>query len=257
MKVAAVIAAYNEVENIGPLCRRLLATLRAMPEVRFLLIFVVEGDDGTEQTLKRLALDAPEISIVRPSEAAGLGAAFRLGFQAVPSDVDLVVTMDADLNHAPEDIPRLLAALDSRAADIAIGSRLIPGGSSLGVPRWKLMLSGAMNLAIQGLFHTGIRDQTSGFRVYRARVLRDLRFSNNGYAFLPELLTLATAHGYRATECPITFRYRRFGRSKMYIGPTAVSYLGYFAGYWRHALRALAGASRPAPDSTRRNARDD
>ena len=242
MKVAAVIAAYNEGENIDPLCRRLLATLRAMPEVDFALIFVVEGDDGTERILRRLALDAPEISILRPSEAAGLGAAFRVGFQAVAADADLVVTMDADLNHAPEDIPRLIAAIESEGADIAIGSRLTPGGSSLGVPRWKLLLSGAMNLAIQYLFHAGVRDQTSGYRVYRAEVIRDLRYSNNGYAFLPELLTLATARGYRSTECPITFKYRQFGRSKMFILPTTVSYLRYFAEYWRHAFRALAAA---------------
>ena len=251
MKVAAVIAAYNEGENIGPLCRRLLATFRAMPAVHFGLIFVVEGDDGTEQILRQLALDTREISILRPSEAAGLGAAFRIGFQAVPADVDLVVTMDADLNHSPEDIPRLVAALESEGADIAIGSRLTPGGSSLGVPRWKLLLSGAMNLAIQYLFHAGVRDQTSGYRVYRAEVIRDLRYSNNGYAFLPELLTLATARGYRSTECPITFKYRRFGRSKMYILPTTVSYLRYLAGYWRHAFRAFVGAGRPAGNESR------
>jgi dolichol-phosphate mannosyltransferase len=246
MKVAAVIAAYNESENIGPLCRRLLATLRAMPAVHFALIFVVEGDDGTEQVLRRLALDACEISIIRPSEAAGLGGAFRVGFRAVPADVDLVVTMDADLNHAPEDIPRLVAALLSEGVDIAIGSRLARGGSSLGVPQWKLLLSGTMNLAIQHLFHTGIRDQTSGYRVYRAEVIRNLRYSNNGYAFLPELLTLATARGYRATECPITFQYRQFGRSKMFLLPTTASYLRYFAGYWRHAFPALVGARRAA-----------
>jgi hypothetical protein len=108
-----------------------------------------------------------------------------------------------------------------------------------------------MNLAIQCLFHTGVRDQTSGYRVYRAEVIRDLRYSNNGYAFLPELLTLATARGYRSTECPITFKYRQFGRSKMYILPTTVSYLRYLAGYRRHAFRALAGAGRPAGNESR------
>jgi len=272
VKVAAVIAAYNEGENIGQLCRRLLATLRAMPAVHFALIFVVEGDDGTEQILGGLAQDAPEISILRPSKAAGLGAAFRLGFQAVPADVDLVVTMDADLNHAPEDIPRLVAALESDGADIAIGSRLTRGGSSVGVPRWKLGLSGVMNLAIQCLLRTGIRDQTSGYRVYRAEVIRNLRFSNNGYAFLPELLILAAERGYRATECPITYKYRQFGQSKMFILPTTVSYLRYFAGYLGYAFRALAGArssagkegeldgarlgSGPASDTTGRSRRN-
>jgi len=258
MKLATVIAAYNEGENIGPLCQRLLQTLRAMPAVHFVLIFVVEGDDGTEQALRQLALDAREIVILRPSKAAGLGAAFRMGFEAIPSDVDLVVTMDADLNHAPEDIPRLVAALETDGADIAIGSRLARGGTSLGVPHWKRALSGGMNLMIQRLFRSGIRDSTSGYRLYRADVIRDLHFSNNGYAFLPELLTLATARGYRATECPITFKYRQFGRSKMFILPTVVSYLRYFASCWRHALHAVAGSASATGDKAGpRGVRDD
>jgi dolichol-phosphate mannosyltransferase len=241
LKIAVVIAAFNEAENIGPLCRRLLATLGAMPGTDFELIFVVEGDDGTEEVLRQLARESPEIRILRPSQALGLGAAFRMGFEAIRSDADLVATMDADLNHAPEDIPALVGALESEKADIVVGSRLVPGAATLDMPRWKQSLSRAVNYVIYRIFRTGIRDQTSGYRLYRAEVVRSLRFSNNGFAFLPEILTLAAARGCRSVERPIVFQYRRFGRSKMFLAPTAASYLRYFFGYWSHAFRGCRG----------------
>jgi dolichol-phosphate mannosyltransferase len=237
LKLAVVIAAYDEFENIRPLCGRLLATLRGQPAVTFELIFVVEGNDGTAAALRELAATAPEIRIIEPPRARGLGAAFRLGFAAVAGDADRVVTMDADLNHAPEDIPRLLATLDARKADIVVGSRLVDGGSIIGMPTWKRLLSRSVNELIRRLFATGVRDQTSGFRAYRAPALRGLAFANDGFAFLPEILTLATARGYRVVEEPITFVFRKHGESKMRISPTAASYAAYFAVHWRRAGR--------------------
>ncbi len=196
MKLAIVIAAYNEAGNIGPLCQRLLTSLRADASIRFDLIFVVEGDDGTAAALRRLAAATPQIRIIEPTEKRGLGAAFRLGFAAVPDDADMVVTMDADLNHAPEEILGLVAGVAQGGADIVIGSRMVRGAVINGMPRWKSVLSRSVNTLVRQLFATSIRDQTSGFRIYKAGVIRDLKFRNDGFAFLPEILTLARGGGH-------------------------------------------------------------
>jgi dolichol-phosphate mannosyltransferase len=231
LNLAVVIAAMDERDNVGPLCRRLLASLRAAPELRrFEVIFVVEGSDGTEAALAAIAAGgAPEIRVIRPPRSGGLGAAFRFGFAAVAPDVDLVATLDADLNHAPEDIPRLVRAIERHRADIVIGSRRVPGARSFGQPRWKRLLSLAGNAAIRRQLRTGIRDQTSGFRVYRAAALARLTFRSDGFAFVPEILSSAAAIGLRIHEEPIDFRHRIEGRSKLRLAPTARDYLRLMA----------------------------
>jgi dolichol-phosphate mannosyltransferase len=227
MKLVAVIAAMDERDNVGPLCRRLLATLRALPGLDFEVIFVVEGEDGTEAALAGLA--ASEIRVLRPDRARGLGAAFRLGFAAVPADADLVVTLDADLNHAPEDIPRLIGALDAARVDIVIGSRHLPGARIVGQPAWKRLLSRVGNAVARRRFATEVGDLTSGFRLYRAAALRRLAFRSDGFAFLPELLAAATALDLRIVEEPIEFVHRVHGRSKLRLWPTARDYLRLLA----------------------------
>jgi hypothetical protein len=111
--------------------------------------------------------------------------------------------------------------------------------------RWKCWLSQTVDGALRRLFKTCIGDQTSGFRVYQAEALRGLRFASDGFAFLLEILTLARARGYRVVEHPVTFRYRRRGRSKFVLGSMALSYLGFFARSSRPASRAPA-AGGPA-----------
>src|SRR5262245_33202800 len=97
VKLCAVVAAWDERDNVGPLALRLLDVLRGMPGWTFEVVFVVEGTDGTREAIE--ALGAPEIRILYQEKPSGLGAAFRRGFAAVPSDADVVVTLDADLNH--------------------------------------------------------------------------------------------------------------------------------------------------------------
>ena len=225
MKLAVVVAAYDERQNVGPLARRLLATLGAMQAVSFELVFVVEGTDGTREVLDAIVAEGHPIRVLYEETPRGLGNAFRRGFAAVPADADVVVTLDADLNHQPEEIPRLVAALAARNADIVIGSRFVAGSQVEGTPLWKRFLSGTMNVAIKGLFGLDVRDKTSGFRVYRAASLRRLPFVNEDFAFLPEILVLAHRAGMTAVEEPIRFVYRVDGVSKMAIVPTVRSYV--------------------------------
>jgi len=227
VNVSVVIAAWDERRNAEPLTRRLTAVLDGLGEP-WEVVFVVEGTDGTRDVLEGLARERHELRVLYQSEPQGLGAAFRRGFAAAAPDADVVVTMDADLNHQPEEIPRLLDAFRARACDVLVGSRFTPGGTVDRMPRWKAALSRTLNPVMRRLFRLPVRDLTSGYRLYRGEALRGLSFSSNNFAFLPELLMEASARGLRIAEEPIRFTYRVHGRSKMRLWKTSRSYLGLF-----------------------------
>ena len=223
--LAVVIAAYNEEENIEPLTRRLDQTLRTLPGCTSEILFVVEGRDRTREILEGLSREIPNLRILYQEEPSGLGNAFRRGFAAVGPDVDYVVTLDADLNHQPEEIPRLIEALQRAQCDILVGSRFLAASRIDGAPLWKLCLSRVINRLMRRLFGLPVLDKTSGFRVYRAEVLRAVTFENPNFAFLPEILIRAHAAGFRIAEEPIHFIFRVHGRSKMRLWATSLSYL--------------------------------
>ncbi len=226
MKLSVVIAAYNEQDNIEELTRRLDGVLRGLTATDSEIIFVVEGPDSTREILERLSTELGRIRILYTEKQSGLGSAFRRGFAAVAPDADLVLTMDADLNHEPEEIPRLLEEIQRRDLDVLVGSRFIAGSRNEGIPLWKWVLSILMNRLIASLFDVEIRDKTSGFRIYRAEALRRLTgYRNNDFAFLAEMLITATDEGLRIGEAPIHFTFRTRGESKMSIPKTSRSYL--------------------------------
>jgi dolichol-phosphate mannosyltransferase len=225
MKLSVVIAAYDEAANIEALTCRLAASLVTIPECSWELVFVVEGQDGTYEALQRLAREIEPVRILYRKHPVGLGAAFRRGFAAVAADADYVITMDADLNHQPEEIPRLLAAAQRLDSDVLVGSRFVGGSEVEGIPLSKRALSGTINKLMSRLFGLRVRDKTSGFRIYRAEVVRRVHYENDAFAFLPEMLILASGFGYRIAEEPIHFCYRRRGQSKMAFWQTSASYL--------------------------------
>lgn len=227
-KLAVVIAAYDEEENIEELVRRLDRSLGTLPGAAGRdreLLFVVEGRDRTCEILARLAGEIPGIRVLYREEPSGLGNAFRRGFAAIGPDVGRVVTLDADLNHQPEEIPRLLDAFQRSGSDILVGSRFLDASRVEGAPLWKRFLSGLLNRLMRHLFGLRVLDKTSGFRVYRAEVLRAVEFESSSFAFLPEILIRAHAAGFRIAEEPIHFVFRVHGRSKMRLWATSLSYL--------------------------------
>jgi dolichol-phosphate mannosyltransferase len=222
-RISVVIAAYDERENIEALTRRIEKQMKNL--ATWELLYVIEGTDGTLAIAEGLAREIPNIRIMYEEKPRGLGRAFRRGFAAVSPASDYVITMDADLNHQPEEIPRLLRALQDRDADILVGSRFVEGGRAEGTPAWKLALSGTLNVIMRIIFGLRVKDKTSGFRIYRAEALRGLTFENDNFAFLPELLIRAKALGMRIVEEPIHFIFRRQGVSKMRFLTTTLSYL--------------------------------
>jgi dolichol-phosphate mannosyltransferase len=249
MKTSVVIAAYNECENIGPLTERLIRTLDAFTPGAWELIYIIEGTDATCSIAQSFAAARPEIRVFCGSEPSGLGAAFRRGFAAIAADAEVAVTMDADLNHQPEEIPELIAALVRNGADLVVGSRKAAGAVAEGTPPWKRLLSNTGNRIMRRLLRAPVDDQTSGFRVYRPEVLRAVTFTNNGFAFLPEILIGAHSLGFRIVEIPIRFIYRKQGQSKMRILPTALSYFSLF----RRRGTVRQKAMPPVPGADREN----
>lgn len=211
-RVTVTLPTYNEAENISEIAEAILGH-------GYRLLIIDDGSpDGTGQIADRLA-DENELAMVlhRP-EKQGLGPAYASGFdEALGRGAEVVIEMDADFSHDPSDLPRLVAAIDE-GADLAIGSRYVPGG---GTPDWPLirqMISKGGNLYARTMLGISIRDATAGFRAYRAEALRKLPYRRaraSGYGFQVEMAWRAQQHGLIIAEVPITFRDRARGTSKM------------------------------------------
>jgi dolichol-phosphate mannosyltransferase len=212
-RVVVVIPTYNEAATIESVVRRLLA---AVPEAHALV--VDDGSpDGTGELADRLAAADHRVQVLHRSVKAGLGAAYIAGFrQALADGFDAVVEMDADGSHAPEELPRLLAAL--RDADMVVGSRYVTGGEVRNWPRSRQFISRGGNLYARLLLRFPVRDATGGYRAYRRVVLETLKLdevASQGYCFQIDLAWKTWREGFRVVEVPITFTERQHGQSKM------------------------------------------
>jgi dolichol-phosphate mannosyltransferase len=212
-RVCVCIPTYNEAENVEMILRRARA---AIPDAQ-LLVLDDASPDGTGQLADWCAAADPKIAVVHRAAKEGLGAAYLEGFRwALDRDFDVVVEMDADGSHAPEELPRLLTAL--RGADVVLGSRWVPGGAVRNWPASRMLLSRGGNAYVRLALGVPLRDATGGFRVYRSDVLRKLSLddvASQGYCFQVDLVWRALRAGCRVVEVPITFVEREHGASKM------------------------------------------
>ena len=209
-----VLPTYNEAENLEPLVAAALANL---PDSARVLVVDDNSPDGTGQLADRLAAAEARIEVLHRARKEGLGPAYVAGFrQALDAGASRILEMDSDFSHDPADLGRLLAATET--ADVAIGSRYVPGG---GVENWSALRQGisrggsAYARLVLGL---PIRDLTGGFKCFRREVLEAIdldAISARGYAFQVEMTYRAAQLGFRVVEVPITFRERRAGASKM------------------------------------------
>jgi apolipoprotein N-acyltransferase len=212
-RTLVVLPTYDERPTIGTV----LARLMALPDHVDVLVVDDGSPDGTATVVKAAAAAEPRISLVERPGKAGLASAYWLGFRrGLEEGYDLVVEMDSDLSHDPDELPRLLRA--AHANDLVIGSRYVPGGSVTNWSRARLALSKAGNVYARVLLGFGLHDATSGFRVYRRRVLEHLvaePIRSDGYGFQIELAFRAWLDGFTVGEAPITFREREHGTSKI------------------------------------------
>ncbi len=212
-RALVVIPTYDEAENIELVIDRVRASV---PQVDVLV--VDDGSpDGTGTIADKVADHDPHVHVLHRSHKAGLGAAYLAGFSwALERDYDLVVEMDADGSHLPEQLPRLLDAVDE--ADLVLGARWVPGGRVVNWPRRRELLSRGGNAYARLALGLSMHDPTGGFRVFRRETLEGIDLSSvrsEGYCFQVDLARRASEGGYRVVEVPITFVERVYGESKM------------------------------------------
>jgi dolichol-phosphate mannosyltransferase len=213
MTALVCIPTYNEAENIAAIVGR---TLAAVPEAH-VLIADDDSPDGTGSIADGLALADPRVHVLHRTAKQGLGAAYCAAFSwGLRHGYDVLVEMDADGSHRPEQLPALLAVLGT--ADVAIGSRWVHGGRVEGWPLSRMLISRAGSLYARLALGIEQRDATSGFRAYRAEAIRVIGpegIASEGYSFQIEMLWNAVLGGLVVREVPITFADRALGESKM------------------------------------------
>ena len=212
-QVLVIVPTYNERENIEPIIERLHASV---PDAHVLV--VDDGSpDGTGAIADKLAEADDRIHVLHRTAKAGLGAAYIAGFDwGLQAGYEVLVEMDADGSHAPEQLPRLLGATSH--ADLVIGSRWVPGGSVVNWPRRREILSRGANLYTRMALGVPVRDATGGYRAYRREVLEAIGYAtvaSEGYCFQIDLAWRTLRAGFDVVEVPITFADRERGESKM------------------------------------------
>jgi dolichol-phosphate mannosyltransferase len=221
--VVMCIPTYNEADNLAWIVGRLRA---AQPDVHVLVID--DGSpDGTGRVADELAAADEAVQVLHRTEKGGLGAAYLEGFQvALDQGYAVIGEMDADGSHQPEQLSRLLDALQD--ADLVIGARWIPGGSVVNWPKRREALSRGGNLYVRMLLGIEVRDATAGFRVFRREALEKIDLDtvqSTGYVFQTDMVVRCLRRGLRVREVPIEFVERVRGDSKM-SGRVAAESLG-------------------------------
>jgi dolichol-phosphate mannosyltransferase len=244
-RVLVVTPTYDERLNIAAVVARLRA---AVPHADVLVVDD-NSPDGTGDIADELAAGDPAVHVLHRPEKEGLGAAYVAGFQwGLARDYQVLVEMDADGSHQPEQLPALLSALQN--ADLVLGSRWVKGGSVTDWPVSRMALSRGGNTYVRLSLGLGLRDATGGFRAFRREVLESIDLAavaSHGYCFQVDLAWRALRQGATVVEVPIDFVERVHGRSKM--SGSIVREALWRVTQWAAALRwrqarALMGARR-------------
>jgi dolichol-phosphate mannosyltransferase len=203
---------YNERENLESM-------LRALEPLGVAVLVIDDNSpDGTGEIADRMAQELDFVSVLHREKKEGLGPAYLAGFRrALDGDAQYVLEMDCDFSHDPADVPRLIAACDA-GADLALGSRYVPGGGTANWGLLRRLVSAGGSLYARTLLGVGIRDLTGGFKCYRREVLERIDLDaihSRGYAFQIEGTYRTLRAGFTVVEVPIRFVDRTEGTSKM------------------------------------------
>ncbi|MFJ9177140.1 polyprenol monophosphomannose synthase [Streptomyces sp. NPDC102360] len=208
-----IIPTYNEAENIKPVVGRVRESVPAA----HVLIADDNSPDGTGKLADELAAEDEQVHVLHRTGKEGLGAAYLAGFAwGMEHGYGVLVEMDADGSHQPEELPRLLTAL--KGADLVLGSRWVPGGRIVNWPKSRQFISRGGSTYSRLLLDVPIRDVTGGYRAFRRETLEGLgldEVASQGYCFQVDLARRAVREGYHVVEVPITFVERERGDSKM------------------------------------------
>jgi dolichol-phosphate mannosyltransferase len=241
MRTLVVIPTYNEIDSLP---HTLEALHRWVPDADVLI--VDDGSpDGTGDWADARAQEDPRVRVLHNPAKGGLGAAYLAGFrEALAGDWEIICEMDADGSHRGRDLPQLLAAVRG-GADLAIGSRWVPGGAVVNWPRNRHVLSRGANVYANVLMGLGVNDATAGFRAFRRTTLEAIHLDDvesAGYCFQIDMTRRVKDAGLTITEVPVTFVERELGESKMngdIIGEALVRVVRWGAQRRARQLRSL------------------
>ena len=212
-RILVIVPTYNERESLPVIVERIRTSV---PQAA-VLIADDNSPDGTGAIAESLAASDAHVQVMHRTSKDGLGAAYIAGFTwGLEQGFDVLVEMDADGSHQPEQLPRLLAAL--RDADLVLGSRWVAGGGTQNWSKGREVLSRGGNLYTRTMLGVPLYDATGGYRAFRADTLRGIDLDSvesQGYCFQVDLAWRAVQRGFRVTEVPITFVEREVGTSKM------------------------------------------
>jgi len=215
VKKLVIIPTYNEIENIP----RLIPAIFEVNENVDILVVDDSSPDGTGNAVNVLKGKYPSVHLLVRPEKQGLGRAYIAGFEwGLKNGYDVLVEMDADFSHRPQDLMRLLVCLEESKADFAVGSRYVPGGKTVNWGLMRKLISRAGSLYAKLILWFNINDWTGGFNAWKKEVLNKIDLStikSNGYSFQIELKYRALRNGFKVTEVPIVFEDRNVGQSKM------------------------------------------
>jgi dolichol-phosphate mannosyltransferase len=239
VNVAVVLPAYNEHHNLTPLITEIHEVARR--DALSLQIIVVDdgSTDGTAEELIELQRRVPGLAVVTHPANRGFAQALKTGITAARERrFDAVAFMDSDLSHRPADLRILLAAL-ADGADVALGSRFVPGGGMVGVPLWRRLISEAGNRFGRLVLGLKLTDLTTGYRAMRLAVLDVVVLGEDGFTIQLESVVKAYAAGFTIVEVPIVLGARRYGRSHMAYSTQLL------ADYWRLLMSCRRWLRKP------------
>lgn len=216
MQTVVVVPTYNERENIAKLIPAIFN--RISTELEIIVVDDNSPDKTSDIVTDWQTVYQSSLHLIKREKKMGLGSAYIAGFKkALEIGADLIMEMDADFSHNPNDIKKLISACEN-GADLAIGSRKIPGGGIIGWSWWRKFMSNGAMLMARWLLGLKTQDVTAGFRCYKRRVLEAVnlnKISTNGYAFQEEMLYRVEKQGFTTQEIPVIFNDRTEGKSKL------------------------------------------
>jgi dolichol-phosphate mannosyltransferase len=208
--ITVVIPAYNEEEVI----KKLIEDLEGKISVNQALEILVVNDGSTDHTgeiLDRLSHEYRNLRVIHHQINQNLGGALRTGIHAAGGDI--IVTLDADMTHPPELLAEMAEIL--RDYDVCVASRFVEGGGMVNVPRYRVVISRIANIVYQFLFHSPVKDNTTGYKAYRAELLKSIEIEELGFSVQLEIVTKLLRKRTRFKEVPFLLTNRKLGSSKL------------------------------------------
>jgi dolichol-phosphate mannosyltransferase len=213
MKVAVVVPAHNEEENIEKLVHDIDEILRQSRIENQIIIVDDNSKDNTGAILNDLSKNMPNLTpVFRSDGVCGVGLTLREGIEAA-KNCDIIITMDGDFSHDPKEIPKLIQGIKN-GADLVIGSRYMKGGRA-DMPRSRIIISGLYNLVSKIFLRTSIQDLTTGFRAMKRTTIERIELTSEGFEIHPEIHLKIYKQGFNVVEVPIYYHRRGGGSSKL------------------------------------------